>query len=212
MIVKRDITGPKAFAYIRNQLDMGKTLSKCLSMLPVEKGKVFSLAPEGALEEQLFNFDSGGIYPFEEKNRKSIAPTKNDSKPLVISEILSHLNSNINSCCFFEDALSLPSDPWVTTSKIEYIHLNNREMLYFFDNNNSNEEKVKKAFSVSESHVLLCALGSLDTAERSKVSPCKEVYPELLKLFVANLSAFFVKAYDGEGYLMWTAAKETASV
>jgi hypothetical protein len=207
MIIKKDITSPEAFTYIRKQLDMGKTLSSCINAISLEIAKVFALVPEATSEKQLFNFDSGGIYPLEKAAIKegSIVPIRNDSKQLVIKEVLSHLSSNMNNCSLFEDALGNPSDPWLTSSKIEYVHVNKSEIFYFFDNNNKNEGKIEEAFNASEGYVFLCALSSLDLAERSKFVSQREVPSELLKSFATNLSAFFVKAYDGEGYLMWTA-------
>jgi hypothetical protein len=205
MVVKKNVTGQESFQYIRNQLDMGKTLSGCINALPIEKGNVFSFVPDGASKEQLFDFGRGGIYPLEKelRNEKLITPIRNDSKSLIVKEIQSHLNVNQNNCCLFEDTLSIPTDNWVITSQIEYIQLNVSEMLYFFDNNSNNEKKINESFSASEGYVFLCALSSLEPAERNKFVPYKEVSLELLKLFATNISKFFVKAYDGEGYLMW---------
>ncbi|MCW3119015.1 MAG: hypothetical protein JWM28_3097, partial [Chitinophagaceae bacterium] len=36
-----------------------------------------------------------------------------------------------------------------------------------------------------------------------KTKNISEINSELIELLVANLSRFFVKAYDGESYLMW---------
>jgi len=205
MIVKQNITNPKSFLYLRDQLSLGKSLSNTLGMLPIEKGTVFAFVPAGVSEEQLFNFKIGGIYPPDTAlgNKEMITPIKNDSRPLVINEILLHLNSNVNNCCLFEDALTIPTDPWVATSQIEYITVSGSEMLYFFDSSFKDEEKIGEVFSISEGYVFLCALSSLAPVDRNKVLAYKDVSSELLKVFMTNLSAFFVRAYDGEGYLMW---------
>src|SRR5258708_20763976 len=135
MIEQRDIKKLQSFAYLREQLEIGKTLSSSISKLPLEKGRVFAFVPEGTSEDLLFSFERGGIYSYEEerKRKQSVVQVKSESRPLVIKEILMHLASSVNNCCLFEEALAIPSDPWVTTSGVKYVHLQDNEMFYFFD-------------------------------------------------------------------------------
>jgi hypothetical protein len=208
MIVKQNITNPESFLYLRDQLGLGKSLSNNLSMLPIEKGTVFAFVPAGIAEERLLNFKIGGIYPIDTalRNKERVTPIRNDSRPLIVKEILQHIHSSESNCCLFEDALTLPSDPWVINSNIEYLSLMGDELLYYFDNNSCSEEKVINAFNVSESYTFLCALGSLGIEERRAIASHNNVSLELVRAFIENVSAFFVRAYDGEGYLMWTPA------
>jgi len=134
---------------------------------------------------------------------QTVIRIKNESKPLVMREIELHLTSSINNCCLFEDSLAIPSDAWVVTSQVKYIHFQNKEMFYFFDNNFRDQEEIDEAFKQSESHVFLSALSSLGSNERAGFSPYKEVTVIQLELFTKNISSFFINAYDHEGYLMW---------
>jgi hypothetical protein len=207
MIEKKEVTGTRSFEYIRKQLSRGKTLSSFINtLLPIEKANVYSFVPSETSIENLFQFDSGRLYPFNRESLKSanpIIPIRNDSRPLIIEEIQKHINNNSNNCCLFEEPVGVPSDPWVITSGMEYIHLNNIEMFYFFDNNNNDVKKIEKAFIASEDYIFLCALSSLDPTELNDVTSHKEVLLEFLQLFATKITTFFVKAYDGEGYLMW---------
>ena len=205
MIIKKNITKPESFAYVRSQLDKGNTLSGCINMLPIEKGELFAFVPDGTSENLLFKFESGGIYSYEDElnAKQTVIRIKNESKPLVMREIELHLTSSINNCCLFEDSLAIPSDAWVVTSQVKYIHFQNKEMFYFFDNNFRDQEEIDEAFKQSESHVFLSALSSLGSNERAGFSPYKEVTVIQLELFTKNISSFFINAYDHEGYLMW---------
>src|SRR5258708_13193640 len=153
MIEQRDIKKLQSFAYLREQLEIGKTLSSSLSKLPLEKGRVFAFVPEGTSEDLLFSFESGGIYSYEEerKRKQIVVPIKNESRPLVMKEILTHLSSSSKNCCLFEEALAIPSDPWVAASNIKYVHLQSNEMFYFFDGNNK-EQEINDSFKQSKSH------------------------------------------------------------
>jgi len=201
MIEKMDVTGLSSFNYIRRQLDLGKSLSKTLNTIPIEKGKVFSFVPEDTSEVKLYNFGSGGIYPFDRENLKTtkIIPVRNDSRSLVIDEISAHINADKMNCCIFEDPIKLPTDPF---SDIEFLNFNNEEVYYFFDIENNRYQGIKKALTLSEDYVFLCVLSSLKSdIEISYKSG--SITGSLLKSLVERVNSFFVKAYDGEGYLLW---------
>jgi hypothetical protein len=205
MIIKKNITKPESFAFVRSQLDKGTTLSSCINMLSIEKGELFAFVPAETSEDALFKFESGGIYSYEDElnKKQTVIRIKNESKPLVMREIELHLTSSTNNCCLFEDSLAIPSDAWVGTSQVKYVHFQSKEMFYFFDNTSSDQEEINEAFKQSESHVFLSALSSLGSNDRAAFSAYKEVTLIQLELFAKNISSFFVNAYDHEGYLMW---------
>jgi hypothetical protein len=201
MIEKRDVTGLSAFNYIRRQLDLGKSLSKILNAISIEKGKVFSFVPEDTSEAKLYNFDSGGIYTFDGENLKTtkMVPVRNDSKSLVIDEISAHINANKMNCCIFEDPIKLPIDPLYD---IEFLNFNNEEVYYFFDTENNQYQDIKKALTLSEDYVFLCALSSLKPDIKISYKS-GSITGSLLEVLVERVNSFFVRAYDGEGYLFW---------
>jgi hypothetical protein len=77
-------------------------------------------------------------------------------------------------------------------------------MFYYFDRTKNEVEKIKAALKKSESYYSLLALSSYNNKEDSKYRPIGEIRFEFLEKFVSNIVSFFVRAYDGERYLMWT--------
>lgn len=208
MIDKIEVTSSEGFSYLRERLDYsGKTLAKYVMTLPLEKGKLYAIVPEETPYEVLNKFESGVIYPFDRSlllNGPVLVPVQNDSRPVVINWVSEHINNSKEHCCIFEEPLAYPSDTWVIKSGIEYVHID-KEMYYFFDQGNYSKEKFEEAFNISEAYYFLCILSSLEPNEHAVITPFKEIDPEILKKIVDNLTCFYISAYDGEGYLMWTA-------
>ncbi|ANE51010.1 hypothetical protein [Flavisolibacter tropicus] len=206
MIKRVDITSPQAFAYIQEQLDIsGKTLANQLLSKSLLKGKVFTYVPENAPSELLYRFETGGIYPFDRsllQNTPALVPVQNDARPVVINDILQYLRQNKEHCCLFEEAHGKPTDPWVEPSQMKYVYLND-EMYYFF-NKDAEPQEFEDSFRTSEGYYFLCALSSLPIDSQNGFSSFNSLNSEQLKSFASNVVSFFVRAYDGEGYLQWS--------
>lgn len=207
MIEKREVTGVEALEYLQNQLSLGgKTLSNYINQHPLQYGQVYSFVPKGTSQGSLYNFKSGGIY-FSNKESLSngpiLIPIRNDAKDILINIINEFIQNTDDNCCIFEEPNAKPSDPWISNSGIEYIFYG-EEIFYFFDKSNNNKEGIENAIKRSDGYYFLCALGSLNFANHAGFTSFQSVSPELLKAFVQKIAFFFVKAYDGEGYLMWT--------
>lgn len=210
MIKQVDITSPEAFAYVQEQLDLsGKTLANQLLSKSLLEGKVFTYVPENTPLEFLYRFETGGIYPFDRsllQKTPALVPVQNDARPVVMEYILKYLHENKERCCLFEEPVGSPSDPWVKNSKMKYVHLN-EEMYYFFDKNAKSEE-FEDAFMTSEGYYFLCVLSSLPIDSQDGFAPFNSLNSNQLKNFASNVVSFFVRAYDGEGYLQWNKGRK----
>jgi len=206
MITKIEITTKDSINYVREQLFLGgKTLSNFLLSIPLEKGKIFAIVPDNTDSQILFQFETGGVYTYDQdlfKRKPVLIPIRNDSRPFVIDLIENYIKINESHCCIFEEPVGQPNFPYVIQSGIEYVHIEN-EMYYFFDEKNSDREKLEDAFTTSEGYYFLCGLSSLPIEEHSLFAPFKEITSGYLKKIAENLTAFITRAYDGEGYLMW---------
>ncbi len=132
-------------------------------------------------------------------------PIRNDSSPVVIAEIHEYLNLSKTNCCLFEDATQKAGDFWINSKGIAYEKFNTEDIYYFFGAENNNLDNISDAFWSSCSYVFLCAFSNLDVEEPKKFIPFTEITVELMKLFVKNVNAIIVRAYDREGYLIWMA-------
>jgi hypothetical protein len=204
-IEKKNVTGSDALKYIRDQLDIGGSLANYINTLPIEIGEVYSFVPKDTTNENLYNFSSGGIYPFDKRllKSKNILPVRNNAKFSMVDEIQNYLKISDTNCCLFEDTVNIPSDSWIKASGIEYIYIKDKEMFYYFDKLNNSAEKINEALTKSENYSFTCGLSSLSKNDHKKFATFEEINMELIMLFVKSISLFFVRAYDGEGYLMW---------
>ena len=209
MLQKKTVTGVIALDYLKTVLGRGGKLSSYIGRLPLIQGEISAFVPLSTTDETLYKFEYGGIYHYEPcAENEYVVPIKNNAKPLVIKEIQSYLMSDEANCCLFEDALSSPSDGWLLHKPLEYVHLDNNDMFYFFDNRRNDYNEIENALTKSTSHVFLCALSSLNQPSRSELSERKEISLDLLEQFASKVVRFFLMAYDYEGYLMWSLSNE----
>ena len=206
MTVKRNITSLHSFAYIRRQLNLSsKALAGFIGQQEMENGYVYTFVPEDTSEDQLNNFESGGLYYSEKKfiNGVLLSPTINESRPKIEELIKKHLDATADNCCFFEEPHATPSDRWVINEKVKYVESND-EMYYFFDRKNIIDEELKRAFLNSDGYYFFFVLSSLNVEAHDKLKAFSKISAVTLKAVADNATTFFVKAYDGEGYLIWS--------
>jgi hypothetical protein len=205
MIEKLDVTSSKAIEYFKEQLYLAeKLLSYNLHFLSMEEGEIYSFVPHGTKEEVLYDFYGGSLYPLDTNARAfnpTLIPVQNEAKPVLIDMISEYLRHN-NNCCVFEEPVATPDDAWVATSDIDYVRVQ-KEMFYFFDEENNDKNKLEKALVTSSNYYFLCVLGSLEKEKRALFTPGKEIPTTILEEFAKTPYAVIVKAYDGEGYLIW---------
>jgi hypothetical protein len=204
MITKIDVTGPEAFAYFEDHLTMGgKTLSDYLSAMSWREGKIYAVVPQNTKPELLFQFESGGIYPYEAPRAENnlMVAIQNDARPVVVDWIDEYLGG-IDHCCIFEESSRALGGGWVKESKMEYVSIG-KEMYYYFDGENRSKEKIRDALRWSGSYYFLCVLGRLGAESRAAFLPKQEISPLILEELSQQVEAIIVQAYDYEGYLMW---------
>lgn len=206
MIQKLNVTGPKAFNYLRSQLNIGSVfLSGNVLKLPLEQGRVFAFVPEETSSEALFRFDSGGLYVIDRTllANPTVVPVPNEGVPFIVNIIHEFLKLDASNCCIFEEPNSKPSDPFIINSGWEYVSIK-EQIFYFIDNKNNSVEEIERVLARSEAYYLLGVLTTLDKPYGDSFRPFREINPELLEMAARNIQRFFAIAYDHEAYLMWT--------
>ena len=106
-----------------------------------------------------------------------------------------------------EEANGALSDPRVKDSELQYVNLD--EEMYYFFNADAQTATFEDAFKTSEGYYFLCALGSLPAEKQYGFSAFSSLSIDQLKDFASNVVSFFVRAYDGEGFLQWTKEVQT---
>lgn len=163
------------------------------------------MVPLDASGESISNFQFGGIYPFDKSAllHTNVLPILNESRPVVVENILKHLESGPDKRVIFADFVASPDDKSIKTSGLEYNWFNGGEVYYLVACGDPDKAKIEMTLRASESHAFLCVLSNLQADEYSKVEPFTEINSNLLKALARNVSEFFVAAYDHEGFLKW---------
>lgn len=208
MIVKKEVTSETAFLYLKDQLNLsGKSLSNELEKISLKEGKVFALVPAGISNENLYNFNEGGLYKIDKRlfNKSPILiPVQNDSRYWLIKHVIQYLNENEENSVIFENPVGSPNDPYILNSKVVFFSIEN-EVYYFLNKESPNIKLVKEVFSRSEAYYFLCIFSTINLKSKFLTSPKSN--SEIIKKTVDNIRSFVVSAYDGEGYLMWNIDK-----
>lgn len=174
--------------YIRARLSEGKSLSLLLNTVKLEDGRFFTYLPDDVPSNLVTSFNYGGV------------TSRDSSEPVIIDLIKTYLSGSSNTIALFEDAVALPSDPYLKTSSDQYF-LFDSEVYHFLTCYNTHPEAILRAIRVATSHVFTCALATFPISQR--IYPGSEVSFDLLQRIVDNTDYLLVGAYDNEGVLVW---------
>lgn len=110
----------------------------------------------------------------------------------------------IQSICIFENALSQPSDPWLSKRKTKILLLHN-EIYHFMTLQNSSKEEIQNI--INETRTSYPPLIGVMATTDVKINDGDKIDLDLLKLIVQKTEKIIIGAYDGEGYLIWEKAE-----
>lgn len=197
----------KSMVYLSDQLLAGNTLShELLNMLNFGKGQFYTLLPNDAALEKIYEFSSGGVLPQNEilegvnnsgqKYYYSETPTiKNELSEFIMKKMM----RKDTSICLFEDVVRLPTYP-----HLEFFHkyglVYSNEIYYFLRKDMACEETIISAINKANSlwHLLFIVteLEDSDSIEQS-------ISLENIRSFCCKIKLLILGAYDGEAYLLW---------
>ncbi len=205
---KYNLKYEKAIIYANDQLNCNYPLSKeLLKELNFENGQFFTLLPEDADLNRIYDFFCGLILPQNEicevineltgeKSYYTRVPTLDNEIANFIFEALTH---NEISVCIFEDV-----QQELTSPHLEFFHefgfscLN--KIYYFMNKENASRDEIINA--LGESNAIwhqLCILTQVNYYN----TPGQEVTLEIINHFAKNIQLMILGAYDGEGYFFW---------
>jgi hypothetical protein len=194
-----DLDFDKSSKYFIDHINSGKFLSeKIVKTINFQDGSFFTLLPENANLEYLYNFPFGGI--LKGSVRVFNTPFSNAwSVPNIdkeLSEFISiFLKASIDRISVFEDVIRKPKDPHVGGIHGIDVKLYGDE-IYYFAKSNASENSILEAIQVTG--VVWHFLAVLTQGNiPSKLSE------QDFDTICENLSYVIAGAYDGEGYIIW---------
>lgn len=186
--------------------DANQLSEKLVETINLEIGSFFTLLPDGADLERLYEFESGGILPQNPKivtyskeglsSSYSITPTIREALSEIISNIIQHRKSLF---CVFDDIIRNPNEALSCrlSKNCKYVYGN--EVYYILSEESASVKNI--AIGLDYSDAFWHSLGIITNAKLS-LDSC-ELTEEIFVKICLNVQMFFVGAYDGEGYVFW---------
>jgi hypothetical protein len=201
-----------AVEYIRRQLGQGKSLSKSLlATIDFEKGDIIALSSTPFFgPEDILQFDWGGHAPQAVAKRERIkigdtsyiaVPKASANKQLV--EAIYESLQNPESICFLENYLAEAHDPWLQGAKSRVI-TNGSEVYHTIFSADRDKGKIEAAIREwNGPPTSVGALGSMNEKDSGHIASMKTITTGQLTVFAETVQSIFIRAYDGEGYIVW---------
>lgn len=208
----------KTFPYFKDHIGCGKTLSKkIIEKIDFSQGLFFTLLPENANLNKLYEFSHGEIIP-QSSNSEEPFFIEGISQPFHLLLTTDHdlcefikffLNKQNKNYAILESVVSEIDDPNINIKNVKLISYN-KEIYYFLNKKNSIEEINETVKTTVEFWHFLSVLTTsetkiltpLDNQELDK----KPSYPLTNKDFdkiCDHIKFVIAGAYDGEGYIFW---------
>jgi hypothetical protein len=208
--VKEESARASAAEYIRRQLGQGKSLSKSLlATVDFEKGEIIALSPTPLSPDETVQFDWGHTPQTEVKPEHVkigdasylAVPTPKADEQLV--EAIYESLQNPQSICFLENDLAEAHDPWLQRAKSRVI-TNGSEVYHALLSVDRDKGKIEAAIREwDRPPTSIGALGVINEKASAHVASAKIITTRELTAFARTVQAIFIRAYDGEGYLVW---------
>lgn len=181
----------RADSIVLEKLEYSKTLSKLIkSNKRLDKAKKITYLPQ--------DIDIDILDDYEGSMGISIGP----AREWMAQKVSTFLDKNENNVVIIQNPCARPNDPWIQKEDYNnYMCFFNDETYFtLYSEHANNPEIVNKILYLAGSpYDLLGLMTSLP--ESSEVLP-KELTLKILEELVANLSSFFVYAFDDESFIL----------
>jgi hypothetical protein len=195
--------GAAGIAYIRECLEAGKTFARLLLQThDLNMGKAVTKLPASVDDEAAKDFDSGGKLP-ELYPRTTNLQAVPDSDFLMMPEINRFLSESSANICILEDSLANPTDPFLQSVKTRYSAFQD-EVYHLICQPDNNSDTISKTLRQAHSWLTIGALTSAPE-EMGVCAQLGELKLSSLTTLAQKAQEIIVGAYDGEGYVIWTA-------
>lgn len=209
-LVRFDL-GESARSYVSDTFAIGGVLSKrLLRVSDLISGRIFTLLPEGANREAVKFYRYGGVLPqssepetsFIDENGHIISVRRTPTLEAFLKEvILGYLHEYKDRLVILEDVIATPSDLRLTRNDLLAKHvLTYQNEVYYGLADGCAPEAVDAAIrtACTSWHFLGVFIKTVGVAQLPRV-----ITEEMLSLWISNVIAIVVGAYDGEGFIFW---------
>lgn len=208
-IKKHKLDLNKTLPYFLDHIKCGKTLSeRVVEKIDFAKGSFFTILPDTALFDKLFDFNDGGIIPSvpcgeESYHIKGYSEQFHPKKIITMDQecsefIAEFLSKSPENLAVVENYMLDPQSLYVHLEHVKMTPFGS-EVYYFLNKDNSVNEIYQTIRKSSQVWHFLAVLTQL-----------KEAVPSILTdltigRICENVRFVIASAYDGEGYIFWSA-------
>lgn len=206
-IKKHKLDLNKTLPYFLDHIKCGKTLSeRVCQTIDFTEGSFFTVLPETALLDKLFDFNDGGIIPsvpsgednyqihaYAEPFHPKKIITMDQECSEFIAEFLSKSPQNL---AVVENYMLDPQSPYVDVEHVKMTPFGS-EVYYFLNKGNSLNEIYQTIRKSSQVWHFLTVLTKLKEGAPSVLTDLT------IDSICENVRSVIAGAYDGEGYIFW---------
>jgi hypothetical protein len=203
--------GPTAQRFMQERLADGNVLAhQILKSTPQLVGRVTTFLPSNVAPKSVEDFRNGGKLPTpptsEWKGLHSddetllMIPVSNTDSWLA-AKIRDYLLQAKDRVCVIEDALKRPHDAVLRKLTTRYA-VHNDQVYHLMFHADAENERVLKTIKAAKSNPIF--IGVLSVWQGDPLDTKRGLTLAQLQSLSASTRGFFVGAYDGEGYLLWS--------
>lgn len=186
--------GPFASTFVSRCLADGRSLARRIhSYWPINLGSVHAIVPRVVSVHSVEDLERGGVYRGKRSGREWLAQG--------ISE---HLVGRWDQLCLVECSLSRRGDPVIRDREVgESVRVvfNGDDVYHLLTSRDSGHKRINDAVRLASSCGSMVVALSACSGMASSGRELNE--PRTLEI-VSQLSAVFIEAFDGEGFVRWT--------
>lgn len=203
-------TRAAAADYIRQQLAQGKSLAKLLlEALDFDGGKSTALSAVPLAAGEIVQFGWGHARRTDSAPRSvMINGTVHAAYPTLsaneqLADAVYALLGSRADLCLLENSIAQADDPWLRRAKSRLL-FHGREVYHALFSVDRDKARIIDAIHEAERPpVFVGAVGRVPCFSGPDVTSLHAVTAEQLAEFAKTARCVFVRAYDGEGYLIW---------
>jgi hypothetical protein len=207
---RRALDPTLVLGYLRGQLDQGRTLSSLLQRIDLAAGRFWTyLPPDPDGSATRHPPEQGGLTPpggptIALAGGGRFVPVVATGEPAIVELIGDFLRGGTDACCVLEDAMSRPGDPVIAgPDDIRYLFYGD-EVYALLAGGDAGATSIDSAIRATRSYLLLAVLTLLPPGGDLAGPGGHVITFEDLRHFAEHAQTIVVRAYDGEGFLVWT--------
>jgi len=206
--------GDDALDYLLQRLRNGHSLLGLVSsVVAAGDGHVTSLLPGSVADADAKDFMRGGkvqagpSYSFEtDDGRRFRAEAIGGTEDGLVQDVNEFLQGGGSRLCVMDNASARPSSPWLQRERSRMI-ICDEEVYHVLGRDASPAEielMLREAKSIAPPSVTVLSISDFDIGDILE-GEMRMVGATILEDIASQSVAVLVRAYDGEGYLVWTA-------